>query len=58
MIENTAKYISDLQADNAVLKKYVETLRVILATMREDAAEREQMMDDNMINDERNTDWD
>ena len=58
MSENTAKYISDLQADNAVLKKYVETWRVILAIMREDAAERKQMMDDNMINDERNTDWD
>ena len=58
MSENTAKYISDLRAENVVLKKYVETLRVILATMREDAAEREQMMDDNMINDERNTDWD
>ena len=58
MIENTAKYISDLRADNAVLKKYVETLRVILATMREDAEERKQMMDDNMVNDERNTVWD
>ena len=67
MSENTAKYIRSkrmmtelhwLRRENAELKEQVIMMRAILAIMRKDAEERKQMMDDNMINDERNTDWD